>query len=82
MAYEKLVKGKGHTRNTTMTDIIYKMPRHHNSRLNVINDKLTVPKHSNHSKIIQPSPTQSFSSIISEVSQEKEKKKKKGLFRF
>ena len=45
-------------------------------------DKLTVPKHSNHSKTIQPSPTQSFSSIISEVSQEKEKKKKKGLFRF
>jgi len=31
------VKGKGHTRNTTMTDIIYKMPRHLNSRLNVIN---------------------------------------------
>jgi len=37
MAYEKLVKGKGHTRNTTMTNIIYKMPHHHNSRLNVIN---------------------------------------------
>jgi len=44
-------------------------------------DKLTVPKHSSHNKI-QPSPTQSFSSILSEVSQEKEKKKKKGLFRF
>jgi syntaxin-binding protein 1 len=39
---------------------------------------LSVPKH----KIIQPSPTQSFSSVISENSQEKEKKKKRGLFRF
>lgn len=43
---------------------------------------LTVPKHSSQSKTIQPSPTQSFSSTLSDVSQEKEKKKKKKLFRF
>ncbi|KAF5361824.1 hypothetical protein D9756_002266 [Leucocoprinus leucothites] len=39
---------------------------------------LSAPKQ----KIIQPSPTQSFSSFLSEASQEKEKKKKRGLFRF
>ncbi|KAF9454243.1 Sec1-like snare protein [Macrolepiota fuliginosa MF-IS2] len=41
---------------------------------------LSVPKQSH--KIIQPSPTHSFSSSISEPPQEKEKKKKRGLFRF
>lgn len=33
-------------------------------------------------KVIQPSPTQSFSSTLSDAAPEKEKKKKKGLFRF
>jgi syntaxin-binding protein 1 len=42
---------------------------------------LSVSKHSS-PKAIQPSPTQSFSSILSDVAPEKEKKKKKGLFRF
>lgn len=41
---------------------------------------LSVPKQSSH-KIIQPSPTNSFSSFVSEAP-EKEKKKKRGLFRF
>lgn len=31
------MKDQGHIRNTTMTNTIYKMPRHHNSHLNVIN---------------------------------------------
>ncbi|KXN92397.1 Protein transport protein sec1 [Leucoagaricus sp. SymC.cos] len=43
---------------------------------------LSVPKQSSSHKITQPSPTQSFSSFLSEAPQEKEKKKKRGLFRF
>ncbi|KAJ3573583.1 hypothetical protein NP233_g2333 [Leucocoprinus birnbaumii] len=44
-------------------------------------NSLAAPKHSSH-KIIQPSPTHSFSSFTTDTSQEKEKKKKRGLFRF
>ncbi|KAF7770373.1 hypothetical protein Agabi119p4_6347 [Agaricus bisporus var. burnettii] len=42
---------------------------------------LSVSRHTS-PKVNQPSPTQSFSSILSDAAPEKEKKKKKGLFRF